>query len=127
MFKTHLKSVPGTKNVTVSSQDTPGQFVFSLNKDLLALYNIPASLIYQTISSNMNGITVGNIEDNGDDMNIILKSDRFIQEAKMEDILGITFAVGNSNYKVGNFVDTKVQNAIASVNRENGKVQITVE
>jgi len=41
----------------------------------------------------MNGITVGNIEDNGDDMNIVLKSDRFIQEAKMEDILGISFVV----------------------------------
>ncbi len=126
-FKEHLKTIPGTKNVTVSSQDTPGQFVFSLNKDLLALYNIPASLIYQTISTNMNGITVGSIEDNGDDMNIILKSDRFIQEAKMEDILGISFAVWPTTYKVGNFVDTKVQNAIASVNRENGKVQITVE
>ena len=126
-FKEYLKTVPGAKNVTVSSQDTPGQFVFSLNKDLLALYGIPATLIYQTISSNMNGITVGSIEDNGDDMNIVLKSDRFIQEAKMEDILGISFVVWNNNYKVGNFIDTKVQNAIASVNRENGKVQITVE
>lgn len=126
-FKTYLKSIPGTKNVTVSSQDTPGQFVFTLNKDLLALYNIPASLIYSTISTSMNWVTVGSIEDNGDDMNIILKSDKFIQEAKMEDILGISFAIGTSNYKVGNFVDTKVQNAIASVNRENWKVQITVE
>ena len=126
-FKEHLKTIPGTKNVSVSSQDTPGQFVFRLNKDLLALYGIPASLVYQAISTNMNGITVGNIEDNGDDMNIVLKSDRFIQEAKMEDILGISFVVWNSTYKIGNFVDTKVQNAIASVNRENGKVQITVE
>ncbi len=126
-FKEHLKTIPWTKNVTVSSQDTPGQFVFSLNKDLLALYGIPASLIYQTISTNMNGVTVGSIEDNGDDMNIILKSDRFIKEAKMEDILGISFTIWTTTYKVGNFVDNKVQNAIASVNRENGKVQITVE
>lgn len=126
-FKEYLKTIPGTKNVTVSSQDTPGQFVFSLNKDLLALYNIPASLIYQTISTNMNGIAVGSIEDNGDDMNIVLKSDRFIQEAKLEDILGISFTIGATTYKIGNFVDNKVQNAIASVNRENGKVQITVE
>lgn len=75
----------------------------------------------------MNGITVGSIEDNGDDMNIILKSDRFIKEAKLEDILGISFTIGTTTYKIGNFVDNKVQNAIASVNRENGKVQITVE
>lgn len=126
-FKQYLKTVPGTKNVTVSSQDTPGQFIFSLNKDLLALYGIPASVIYQTISTNMNGITVGSIEDNGDDMNIVLKSDKFIKEAKMEDILGLSFIIWPTTYKVGNFVDNKVQNAIASVNRESGKVQITVE
>lgn len=41
----------------------------------------------------MNGITVGSIEDNGDDMNIVLKSDKFIKEAKMEDILGLSFVI----------------------------------
>ncbi len=126
-FKEHLKTIPGTKNVTVSSQDTPGQFVFTLKKDLLALYNIPSSLIYSTISTSMNGITVGSIEDNGEDMNIILKSDTFKNEARMEDILGIPFTIGSTNYTIGNFVDTRTQNAVASVNREAGKVQISVE
>ncbi len=126
-FKDHLKTIPGTKNVTVSSQDTPGQFVFILKKDLLALYNIPSSLIYSTISTNMNGITVGSIEDNGEDMNIILKSDTFAKEARMEDILGIPFLVGTTSYKIGNFVDSRTKNAVASVNREAGKVQISVE
>lgn len=126
-FKEYLKTIPGTKNVTVSSQDTPGQFIFTLKKDLLALYNIPASLIYSSISTSINWVTVGSIEDNGEDMNIIIKTDTFIKEAKMEDILGITFTIWTTNYKVGNFVDTRTQNAIASVNRENGKVQIAVE
>lgn len=75
----------------------------------------------------MNGITVGSIEDNGEDMNIILKSDTFKNEARMEDILGIPFTIGSTNYTIGNFVDTRTQNAVASVNREAGKVQISVE
>ena len=126
-FREHLKTIPGTKNVTVSSQDTPGQFVFTLKKDLLALYNIPSSVIYQTITTSMNGVTVGSIEDNGEDMNIILKTDTFQKESRMEDILSIPFTVGATTYTVGNFVDTRTQNAIASVNREDGKVQIAVE
>jgi multidrug efflux pump subunit AcrB len=60
-------------------------------------------------------------------MNVILKTDTFLHEARMEDILAIAFNVGNTSYRIGNFVDTKTQNAIATVNRENGKVQITVE
>jgi multidrug efflux pump subunit AcrB len=113
--------------VTVSSQDTPGQFVFSLKKDLLALYAIPSSVIYQAITTSMNGVTVGSIEDNGEDMNIVLKTDTFQKESRMEDILSIPFTVGPTTYSVGNFVDTRTQNAIASVNREDGKVQIAVE
>lgn len=126
-FREHLKKIPGTKNATVSSQDTPGQFVFSLKKDLLALYGIPSSVIYQAISTNMNGVNVWSIEDNNEDMDVVIKTDTFIDEAKMEDILGISFVVGTTTYQVGNFIDTRTQNAIASVNREDGKVQISVE
>ena len=45
----------------------------------------------------------------------------------MENILSIPFTIGTTSYRVGEFLDTKTQNAIASVNRENGKVQIAVE
>lgn len=45
----------------------------------------------------------------------------------MENILSIPFIIGAISYRVGEFLDTKTQNAIASVNRENGKVQIAVE
>lgn len=60
-------------------------------------------------------------------MNVLLKTDTFLSGAKMEDVLGIKFTVGQTEYRVGNFVDTKAQNAIALVKRENGKVQITVD
>ena len=126
-FKEYLKTIPWTKNVTVSSQDTPWQFVFKLKKDLLALYNIQSNSIYWAISTNMNWVTVGSIEDNGEDMSVILKTSTFASWAKMEDILWISFNVWNTSYKVWNFIETKTQNAIASVNREDGKVQIAVE
>ncbi len=41
----------------------------------------------------MNGVTVGSIEDNGEDMNVILKTDTFATESRMEDILSIPFTV----------------------------------
>jgi multidrug efflux pump subunit AcrB len=67
--------------------------VFSLKKDLLALYSIPSSVIYQAITTSMNGVTVGSIEDNGEDMNVVLKTDTFQKESRMEDILSIPFTV----------------------------------
>ncbi|MFC1797647.1 hypothetical protein ACFLY2_00090 [Patescibacteria group bacterium] len=35
-FETFLENVPGAKNVISSSSDTPGQFVFSFNKEKLS-------------------------------------------------------------------------------------------
>lgn len=126
-FQNFMKTIPGTKNVWSSSQDTPGQFIFSLKKDLLANYGIVPSLIYSQMSQNMNGITVGTIEDNGSDMNVVIKTDTFLSGANMEDVLGIPFSFGTSTYRIGDFVETKAQNAIAAVKREDGNVQITVD
>jgi len=81
--------MPGTKNVGRSSSDTPGQFIFTMKKDLLAQYNISPALIYSQITQNLNGLTVGTIEDNSRDVDIKLKSSRFGDDVKMEDILSL--------------------------------------
>ncbi len=126
-FRDYLKSIPGTKNVGTTSQDTPGQFIFTLKKDLLANYGITPTIIYGQIAQSMNGITVGTVEDNGNDMNVVLKSDTFQSGAHMEDVLNIPFTVWPNTYRIGDFVDTKTQNAVASIAREDGKIQITVD
>lgn len=126
-FEAYLKTIPGTKNVGKSSQDTPGQFIFSLKKNEIATAGISPALIYSQISQSMNGLIVGSIEDNGEDMNIVLKSSQFLEEVKPEDIQNIPLTVGAITYRVGDFIDTKISNATASVARENGKIQITVD
>jgi multidrug efflux pump subunit AcrB len=126
-FEAFLKKMPGTKNVSRSSSDTPGQFIFHLKKDLLAQYNISPAIIYSQISQNLNGITVWTVEDNGSDMDVKIKSSRFSDDVKMEDILSLPISIGTSNYLVQDFVDSTITNATATVARENGKIQITVE
>ncbi len=77
-FQAHMKSMDGMKNVGTSSTETPGQFVFSLKKDLLADYGVSPSVIYSAVTQNMNGVTVGTVENNGSDMDVILKTDTFL-------------------------------------------------
>jgi multidrug efflux pump subunit AcrB len=57
-FESQLKTIPGAKNVGRSSNDTPGQFIFTLKKDLIATTGITPALIYATIAQNMNGVTL---------------------------------------------------------------------
>ncbi len=117
----------GVKNVGRSSNDTPGQFIFTLKKDILAEYNISPAIVYSQMTQSMNGITVGSIEDNGEDMDVKILSDIFSESIKMEDILSIPITVGGTNYVVRDFVDTTITNATATVSREDGNIQITVD
>lgn len=75
----------------------------------------------------MNGVTLGTVEDNGEDMDIILKSSQFVSNVRLEDVLAIPLVVGQTSYVVGDFVESKLTNATASVTRENGNIQITVD
>lgn len=85
------------------------------------------ALVYGQIAQSMNGITVGSVEDNGEDMSIKIKSDTFTDDVKMEDILSIPLTISTQNFIIRDFVDTTISNATATVSRENGKIQITVE
>lgn len=60
-------------------------------------------------------------------MNIVLKSSQFIEEVRPEDIQNIPLTIGATTYRIGDFINTKITNATASVSREDGKIQITVD
>ena len=75
----------------------------------------------------MNGQTVGSIEDMGEDMNIVLKMSQFVDVVDTADILALPIIIGPTKYLLGDFVDYSMKNAIASVNRADGKHQITVD
>lgn len=126
-FESHLKSIPGTKNVWRSSSDTPGQFIFKLKNDLIATTGITPALIYSQIAQNMNGMTIGTVEDNGEDMSVMLKTSQFQGEVRLEDVLSIPISVWNTTYNVWDFVESELTNATASISREDGNIQISVE
>ncbi len=126
-FEAHLKTIKGTKNVGRSSNDTPWQFIFKLKKDLIATTGVTAALIYGQIAQNMNGVTLWSVEDNGEDMNVIVKSSQFIDDVRLEEVLAIPLTVGQTNYVVWDFVDSQITNATASITRENWNIQITVD
>ncbi len=60
-------------------------------------------------------------------MDVKIKTDKFSDDVKMDDILSIPINVGNGNFVIRDFVDTTLSNAIAVVTREDGNIQITVE
>ncbi len=126
-FEAGLKTIPWTKNVGRSSSDTPGQFIFKLKKDLIATTGISPAFVYAQIAQNMNWVTLWSIEDNGEDMSVILKSSQFLDDVRIEDILSVPIVVGQTTYQIGDFVESQLTNATASITRVDGDIEITVD
>lgn len=111
-----------------SSSDTPGQLIFRLDKERIATTGITPAFIYGQILQNMNGVNLGSIEDNGEDMSIILKSSQFDgDQVIVEDILSLPLTLGSTTYRMGDFMEVEITNAIASISREDGDIQIAVD
>lgn len=126
-FESDLKTISWTKNVALSSKDTPGQFVFTLKKDTLWIYSIPPAVVYGHIMQMMNGVNVGSIEDNGSDMDIFIKQSNFRDSVTVSDILNSTFMFSGKMYQIWNFIDYNTKNSIESVSREDWNIIISVE
>ena len=60
-------------------------------------------------------------------MNVIVKSSQFLDDVRLEEVLAIPLTVGQTNYVVGDFVDSQITNATASITREDGNIQITID
>jgi multidrug efflux pump subunit AcrB len=74
----------------------------------------------------MNGVGVGTVTHNGEDLDVVLKYRQFINTIKPDDILSHTFSVGPKTYRLGDFVEPIFKNAVASVKREAGLVTVSV-
>ncbi|PID83792.1 hypothetical protein CSB09_04370 [Candidatus Gracilibacteria bacterium] len=125
-IQAELARINGVKNIQTSSQDTPGQFIFQVNKEAALLQQIQPSQIYNTIITSLNGVKVATIEDSGEDMDVVLKLDTFDGDANIDAIQNITFPHNGSVYRVADFITIQSKNSIAQISRENGEIQIEV-
>lgn len=74
----------------------------------------------------MNGVTVGTIADNGEDLNIVVKYRESTSDIKPEFIEGHIFTYAGKKYRLGDFLKQNLTNSIASIKRESGMVTISV-
>ncbi len=50
-FESYLKTLPGTKNVNNTSQDNPGEIVFTINRERAAIMGVSPLQVYSEISN----------------------------------------------------------------------------
>lgn len=126
-FRTYLRSLPGVKNANISSEPTPGQFIYHFNNEKLRSLGLTPSDIAPEIAFALNGFPAWSItlEDTDRDIKVLYKE--FTGTIHPDDIENIIINTKVWPVRVGEVVDYNIDNAVASITREEGEIMIRVE
>ncbi len=126
-FKEFLTTVEWTKNITVSSSDTPGQFVFSFNKNKLSYVWLEPSDITNELYFYTSWVTAGSIKSAYEDNDIVISLAEFEDTLTPEDISNLVINTKVWKIKVGDYLNVKFDKSLSSISREDGKIIIAAE
>ncbi|USN55926.1 MAG: efflux RND transporter permease subunit [Candidatus Peribacteria bacterium] len=126
-FETYLRSLEGTKNVGISSQDTPGQFVFSFDKTKLSNLGLTPTDITRELASAINGFPAGSLKLDNEDVDIKLLYDALDENVSPAQIQNLIINTQAGPIRVGEILDYSVDNAVAEISREDTNITVRVE
>lgn len=126
-FETFLQSIPGLKNIGLSSTDNPWQFVFRFNNERLSNIGLSPTDILGQIYAMTNGVKAGNLKSRLEDNEIVVKLDAFQDELSPEDIMNLEIQTSVWKIRVWDYVNYSFDKSLSSISRENGDITITVD
>ncbi len=126
-FQTYLRSVAGTKNASISSHSTPGQFIYEFNNEKLrSLWLIPSDVSPEIVFA-LNGFPAGSIQLEETDRDIKVLYKDLSNKITPDDITNLIINTKQWPIRAGEIIHYKINNAVASITREDWNIMIRVE
>lgn len=126
-FETYLKGVEGTKNVSISATETPGQFVFKLDYDKIISLGLTPSQITNSVFANTNGLNAGTVKWLLDDYDIKVKNAAFEDELSPYELENTTIKTQVGDVRLGDVASFSFEKAISKIDRIDSKITVKVE
>lgn len=126
-FEAYLLTLDGTKNITTSSQETPGQFIYTFNQQTLSRLWITPNDIIGELAPALNGQRAGSITINDQDIDIEILYDTFSTTVSPTDIMDLTITTRAWPIKVSDVLSYTIDNAVGEIAREDRDILVRVE
>ncbi len=126
-FKEYFKTIDWLKNVSTTSTDSPGQFIFEFDRDKLAEVSLTPNDIINEVYFYTNWMKAWSIKSEYEDNDIVLKIEQFNEELSPDDINNLIINTKIWKIRLWDFADYKFTKAVSAINREDTRVSITVE
>jgi len=126
-FKQYTENLEGTRNAKLSSSETPGQFIFELEREKLAFVWVSPDELLNPIRTQLFGLNAWSITSRFEDNDIILKIDSFANWVSPQDIENIRISTQIGDIRAWDYLSYRFEPALSSVVRENGNITISIE
>ena len=125
-FENYLKSIPWTKNISNSSKETPGQFVFELDEDKLALLWLTKTSIGPSLYLALNGMDAWSIKIDWDTHDIKVKYDDLKDGVSPDTLMGTIITTTAGQIPLASIWSYTFKPAISNIVREDWDITVTI-
>ncbi len=129
-----LASIHGTTDITSSMKDNGSQFEIIFDRLKAAQYGVSAAQVASTLRSSVAGVVATTLTSNGDDIDVIVKSNLNSDYQNPEDttittldsIKQVPLQTPNGTILLGSLVSEKVTESLTSITHKDTKRQGTI-
>lgn len=125
-IKEYFENIPGVINIKDSLEDSPGEFVFTIDKQKANFYGLSIASIASNLRNAIYGITATEASLDGDDVDVVVKYDKnkFSNASDLENLLIIT--PSGENIPLKEVADINFEPALLSINHRDGNRTVSV-
>lgn len=128
-FEEVLTQIAGTQNIKSSVEQTNGEFVLYVDRNLVSRAGISTTDLAFTLRNAINGSVATSINSEGEDVEILvryaLNSEATrggkLSKATIESIQGLTIATPTGDLPLSSLATIKLENARAAINHKDGE------
>lgn len=129
-----LSTIPGAAQVSSSMKDNGNQFEITFDRLKAANYGVSAAQIASTLRTSVAGITATTISNNGDDIDVIVKSNINSNYGNPEEttitdldsLKQIPVKTNVGDVMLGTFISEKMTQSLTTISHKDGKREGTV-
>ena len=126
-FENYLLAMTGALNVTNSSTESPGQFSFQFDKDVLARYGLTPSDLQNEIYGAINGIKAWTMMVDEKERDIVIKVSSFTEDVSPELLYNLIISTRSWPVRLSDVATVSTDPALTNVTRLDGDIVISVE
>ncbi|MDQ5889750.1 MAG: hydrophobic/amphiphilic exporter (mainly bacteria), family [Patescibacteria group bacterium] len=129
-----LGTIPGTQNIRLSSPESNGEFVLSVDRVKAKIYNVDPTIVAGLLRSAITGTTATVIKEGQTDIDVIVKyqidtnkdSLGLAPSVTLDTIKGLTVATPSGSVPISMFTSVELTNSRSVIEHEDGKRQIKI-